>query len=110
MKRLIISLALLVLPMSSFANYDANFVGKITHVLTYTHSDELLIRVEGQPTSHPKCTYLDYLAVDTSIPAERRQVVLSRILLAYASGTPVNIGYDSKDECAGSRIKIYRVG
>lgn len=99
-----------LLPTFTFANYDANFSGKITHVLTYTHSDELLIRVEGQPTSHPICKSFDFMAIDISIPAERRQVVLSRIMLAYSLGEKVNIGYDSKDECIGSRIKVYRVG
>jgi len=110
MKNIVIGLIISALPAATLANYDSNFVGKITEVLTYTHSNELLIRVEGQPNSHPICTNFDFIAIDPSIPAERRQVVLSRILLAYASGKPVNIGYDSKDECVGSRIKIYRVG
>jgi tRNA A37 threonylcarbamoyltransferase TsaD len=109
MKKMMVAM-LLAIPLIASANYDANFTGTITQVLTYTHSDEILITVSGQPTSHPICTSFDHMAIDTAIPSERRQVVLSRILLAYASGTPVNIGYDSKDECIGSRVKIYRVG
>ena len=110
MKKYLVCLSIMLLPVTTLANYDKNFTGRITHVLTYTHTNELLIRVEGQPTSHPKCSQFDYMAIDSSIPADRRQVVLSRILLAYTSGKPVNIGYDSKDECVGSRVKIYRVG
>jgi len=110
MKNVIVGLFLLMMSVSAFSDYDNNFTGKITQVLTYTDSDQLLIRIEGQPTSHPICSKFDYMAVDTSIPAARRQVVLSRILLAYAMGNPVNIGYDGRDECIGARIKIYRIG
>lgn len=109
MKYLIMFLCFNFTPFA-WGNYDKNFTGKITHVLTYTHSDELLIKVEGQPSSHPICNQFDYMAIDTSIPNARRQIILSRILLAYTTGKPVNIGYDSKDECVGSRLKIYRVG
>ena len=111
MKKLMMLLALSFVAPLANANYDANFQGKITNVLTYTHTDVIYIKVEGQPTSHPICTRFDLMVIDKSMPADRRQIMMSRILLAYATGNPVNIGYDSKDECLdGSRIKVYRVG
>jgi len=92
------------------ANYDANFRGKVLNVLTYTEHKKILIRVEGQPTSHPVCTRFDYLVIDSGIDDQARQMVFSRLLMAYASGEVINIGYDSVDECIGGRIKVYRAG
>jgi hypothetical protein len=94
----------------SFAGYDANFSGKITNVLTYTGSTQILIRVEGQPTSHPTCTTLDFLSIAPDISTESRNLVMSRILSAYATGEKVNIGYDKTAGCVGSRIRVHRVG
>lgn len=108
MKKLL--LILVIFSSSVYPNYDANFTGKVTHVLTYPYSKLILLKVEGQPTSHPICSSFDYLAIDTDVEPESRQMVLSRLLVAYTSGETINIGYDSKDECAGNRIKIYRVG
>lgn len=110
LKKYFVFLVVLVISCTVRADYEKNFDGKITQVLTYTHVDEILIRVEGQPTNHPVCTLFDYMVIDKSVSVERRQVVLSRILLAYASGEIVNIGYDSKDECIEGRIKVYRIG
>lgn len=93
-----------------FAGYNANFKGKITQVLTYTYSTQILIRVEGQPSDHPECNLTDYLSVDPDISAESRQLVYSRILTAYATGEVVNIGYDKTGGCVSGRIRIYRVG
>lgn len=50
------------------------------------------------------------MVIEANIDNEARQLVFSRLLMAYASGERVNIGYDSKDECSGARIKVYRVG
>ncbi|TVZ37142.1 hypothetical protein P886_1483 [Alteromonadaceae bacterium 2753L.S.0a.02] len=92
------------------ADYDNNFRGKVLDVLTYPYSKNILIRVEGQPNSHPLCTRFDYMVIDGAIDSEARQLVYTRLLLAFARGENVNIGYDSKDECVGSRVKVYRVG
>lgn len=110
MRNLFLFLVLSSLSVLSYANYDANFQGEVTEVLTYADSDNVLIRVSGRPTSHPICTRFDYIVIDGSIPEARRQAMLSRVLLAYSTGEVINIGYDSKDECIGSRIKVYRIG
>ena len=100
---------LLLFSTSAFADYNANMTGVVTHVLTYTGSDQIYFRLDNQPSSHPACN-TDYFAIDSSIPAERRQQVLSRLLMAYATGKPINIGYDSEAGCAHSRIRVWRVG
>ncbi|MEJ2415776.1 MAG: hypothetical protein P8Y45_02355 [Exilibacterium sp.] len=110
MKYIISMLFMLLFSTQSSANYDANFKGKILSVLTYPHSKIILIRVEGQPTTHPVCSKFDYLAIDPNIDHETRQIVFARLLMAYATGETVNIGYDANDECIGARMKVYRVG
>ncbi len=110
MKRLIAIVLVLSVSSYSHAGYNANFVGKITKVLTYPYSNEVLIRVEGQPTSHPTCTSLDYLSIAPDVTDAARQVVISRILMAYASGEAINIGYDKEGDCVSGRIRIHRVG
>ena len=108
MKKLI--LLVLFAWSNAYAGYNANFSGKITAVLTYPGSTQVLIRVEGQPTSHPQCTSLDFLAIPSDISNESRQLVMSRLLLAFASGQAVNIGYDKEGGCVSGRIRVHRVG
>ncbi len=95
---------------SAHAGYDANFTGKVTAVLTYSYSTQILIRVAGQPTSHPTCTNFDLLAIAADVSAESRQLIMSRLMLAYATGEVVNIGYDKTGGCVDGRIRVYRVG
>lgn len=92
------------------ADYDSNFKGKVLDILTYTSSPLILVRLENQPSTHPLCSQFDYLAIAPETAPEVRQIVFSRLLSAYATGEVVNIGYDGKDECVSTRIKVYRVG
>lgn len=94
----------------AYAGYNANFSGKVTAVLTYPGSTRVLIRVEGQPKTHPQCTNFDYLTIPADISNESRQLVMSRLLLAFASGQTVNIGYDKEGGCVSGRIRVHRVG
>lgn len=93
-----------------YAGYNANFSGKVTAVLTYPGSTQVLIRVEGQPKTHPQCTNFDYLTIPADISNDSRQLVMSRLLLAFASGQAVNIGYDKEGGCVSGRIRVHRVG
>ena len=53
---------------------------------------------------------MDFFSIDASIPEARRQQVLSRLLIAYASSTPINIGCDKDGDCSHGRIRVHRVG
>lgn len=111
--KLIVSIFFMLVPFMVNAKYTANFSGEIKSVLTYPGSTIILIRIEGMPTSHPKCTLTDFMAIDPSISPESRQLVMSRLLLAYSTKEKVNIGYDkdsNPDSCVGSRMRVYRVG
>lgn len=114
MKKYIILFVLLMVSASSYARYTANFRGVITDVLTYPGSTLILIKVTNMPKSHPKCTMLDYMAIDPAISSESRQLVMSRILTAYTTKETVTIGFDKEshsDSCTGgSRMHVHRVG
>jgi hypothetical protein len=114
MKQYLLVVLIALFAPASYAKYTANFQGVITHVLTYPGSTLILIRVSNMPTSHPKCTNLDYMAIDPAISSESRQLVMSRILTAYSTKETVNIGYDkdsNSDSCvSGDRLRIHRVG
>lgn len=110
MKNILLIIALIAFSSSATAGYNANFKGKVTHVLTYTYSTQILVKVEGQPTTHPECSNLDYLIIDPATSDQIREIVLSRLLVAYTTGEEVNIGYDKDSSCVNGRIKIFRVG
>ncbi|WP_054114310.1 hypothetical protein [Marinagarivorans algicola] len=109
MRILLLSLLMCIFT-SAHAGYSANFEGKVTDVLTYPYGTLILIRVEGQPKTHTSCTKFDYPAIATDVSPESRQLVMPRLLLAYASGEKVNIGYDKNGGCVDGRIRIHRVG
>ncbi|MCL1127810.1 hypothetical protein [Shewanella surugensis] len=58
---------------------------------------------------HPSCND-SFFAVDGTLPAERRQQILARLLTAFATGKKTNIGFDAKGGCAHGYIRIHRVG
>ena len=45
-----------------------------------------------------------------SVPADRRHMMYTRVLLAYTSGEGINIGYDGTGTCAEGYIRVERVG
>ena len=90
------------------AGYNANMTGTVSSVLTYTHTSLILFRLNNQP-KHPKCKS-HFFAIASSTTADIRHQVLSRLLIAYSSKTPINIGYDQSGGCAHGWIKVYRVG
>jgi hypothetical protein len=114
MKQYLFIVLIVFLSPLSHARYTANFQGVISQVLTYPGSTLILIRVSNMPTSHPKCTRFDYMAIDPAISSESRQLVMSRILTAYSTKETVNIGYDkdsNSDSCvSGERLRVHRVG
>jgi len=99
----------LLLSFTSQAAYNANMRGEIEGVYVYTDADHIYILLKNQPTSHPVCKP-NYFVIPASVPYERRQMLLSRLLTAFATKEVVNIGYDSAGGCANSYIQVHRVG
>lgn len=110
MKRLLLAGLAVFCTTPLYAGYNATMTGVVQLVVTYTDTDLILIRVQGQPTTHPECTSFDYLAMDPATSESRRQIMLSRLLAAQATKEPIAIGYDNLSGCVGGRIKIYRAG
>lgn len=92
-----------------FAGYDSNIKGTLEGVYVYTDHDAIYFRFKNQPTSHPSCK-ATYFVISGSVPQERREQLLSRLMLALASKELVNIGYDSQGNCANGYIRVHRVG
>jgi hypothetical protein len=106
---LLVSLALGCLP--AYAGYNANLGGNVASVLTY-NSGLLLFSLANQPTSNGSCN-ASYFELDESVTADAGAFnrMYSRLLEAYVTGTPVNIGYDNGVACApGGYIQAYRIG
>lgn len=91
------------------AGYDANIAGVVTKILTYTVDGRIYFQLDNQPTSHPTCNR-DLFSIDASVPDSIRSQLVARLLVAYTSGKPVNIGYDSQGDCSHTRIRVHRVG
>lgn len=93
----------------AFSSYNANMAGVISEVITYVDRNVIYFKLENQPSSHPSC-HADYFSIVESVTAERRSILLSRLLAAYAIKEVVNIGYDSTGDCSDGRIRVHRVG
>lgn len=94
---------------SVFASYNSNIKGELEGVYVYADGDYIYFKFVNQPTTHKTCKP-DYFVISHDVPMERRQMLLSRLLLAYASKETVNIGYDSEGDCAHGYIRVHRVG
>lgn len=94
---------------NAFGVYNANTSGIVTMVITYTDSDQILFRLENQPSSHPACN-ANYFSVPAETPADRRKAMLARLLLAKATGETINVGFDGTGACSSGYIQAHRVG
>ena len=98
-----------LLSSMSYAQYDSNISGKLSHVATYADGDYIYFTLENQPTSHPTCDPT-YFVIDQAVPFERQNRMLSRLLTAYTTKELVLVGYDSEGNCAHGYIRVHRVG
>jgi len=109
MKKSALMLAILLISYTTFAAYNSNMSGVIKNIMVYTDGDYIYLRLMNQPISHPTCNP-QFFVIDGSISIDRRQMLLSRLMMAYASKENVNIGYDGTGSCANGYIRVHRVG
>ncbi len=109
MYKVILPLVLSLFSHSVFAEYNDNMSGKVASVLTYTDSDYIYFTLDNQPTSHSACNPA-FFVIEETIPYERRQILLSRLLTAYAKQESLNIGFDNAGNCAHGYIRVHRIG
>jgi hypothetical protein len=108
-KKVVVGSWVLGFSLASSAAYNSNMQGVLKHVAIYADSDYIYIGLENQPASHPACKST-YFVISEEVPAERRQMLLSRLLMAYATKENVNIGYDGQGNCAHGYIRLHEVG
>lgn len=102
-------LCLALLSSLSFADYNANHKSELSAVVTYAAGDYIYVKLKNPPavTSCDKT----YFVISETVPESRRQMMLSRLLMAYASKEVVNIGYDEgSGDCIHGYVRIHRVG
>lgn len=92
----------------SYAGYNANMSGEVSHVMTYS-SGLVLFRLSNQPDSHPECK-ASYFAIATDVNSEAVQRMYSRLLIAFTTKQKVNIGFDNLSSCGNGYIRVHRVG
>jgi hypothetical protein len=92
----------------SYAGYDANLNGEVSHVMTYS-SGLILFRLKNQPSAHPQCNKA-YFAIATDVSEAAASRLYARLLTAHTTKTSVNIGYDSLGSCANGYIRVHRIG
>jgi hypothetical protein len=77
-------------------------------VVTYTDELTVLFKVTNPPVV-PNCN-VSHFVVPASVPAENRQLILSRLLTARAGGETIYIGYDGQTCGPLGFVRVYRVG
>ena len=100
----------LVASESALGTYDNNITGVVDAVNTYTDG-LILIHLANQPSSHPLCN-ANFFAVDpgSTNDANAMNRMYARLITAYATQQPVNLGYDSQGDCVRGYIHVWRIG
>lgn len=101
----LVAAAGLICASTSHAAYNDNFTTRITEVLTYDNG-LFLIATATMPNGQP-CA--GYWIVPGDVPADARQMLLSRALIAREKGESINIGYDH-ETCVNGWYRVHRLG
>jgi hypothetical protein len=102
-------LGLIIGTMPAGAVYNANISGVLTTLSAYADGDYIYIQLANQPSSHPSCNPA-YFVIEETVPADRRKMMLARLMSAYVTKEAVNIGYDATGSCVHTFIRVHRVG
>ena len=96
------------IPLTTSAAFNANISGTIVYLNTYDN-DIILFKLTTMPTTG--CPMNDYFSISpVTVPSqESRNRFFTVLLLAKATGTPVNVGYDSGATCDNGRPHVYEI-
>ncbi len=108
MKKLLLTFASLVLSVNTFAVYNANIISEVTDVMIYTDAAYIYVKVKEMP-DHSVCKN-GYFVISEDVPMDIKQMLLSRLLMAKATGERLNIGYDRTGDCVHGYMRLHRAG
>lgn len=101
-------LVISAISLNSVAGYNSNHKSELSGVFVYSGSDHIYVTLKSKPATSCNNTYF---VIDNTVQENRRQMLLSRLLLAFASKETVNIGYDKESgDCVDGYVRIHRVG
>lgn len=111
LRHLIVALIFLMPLLSSdvFA-YWIDTKGKVTSIITYAHTDTILIKLDAAGTEVPECSNKTDFAISKSVPEGRRSRMYAFLLAAKMSGTPVIVSFNHEGHCEhwDSKTSVYR--
>jgi hypothetical protein len=91
------------------ATYNTNLTGTLTYLSAY-EGGIVMFELNNQPASNGSCNHTQF-EID---PANNTDAVLgrmyARLLLAYSTQQPVNVGYDNAGCGTNGYIHAYEVG
>lgn len=89
----------------AYANYNANLVGKVTNLMTYSGGN-VLFTLSNQPTSDGSCnaSYFELSLAATSSQSTYN-IMYAKLAEAYALSEQIDIGYSTE-----GYMPVYRIG
>lgn len=101
----LVSIALSLTSLSSFAGSGWSQLGTITEVYSFSHT--VMVKMSGNDVDHSnKCAGKGYYAIDSITPGY--EYILSHILMAHASGKKVRFWING-NKCSGQSKKYQTI-
>ncbi len=102
-------IALSAISIQANSAYNGEHESKIKNVELSVDSDSIFVHLETA-ASPAVCSNNSVMVIDGSYSIERRQMLLSRLLMAYATSETLKFGYDKNGSCIGSYVRLHKVG
>lgn len=95
----------------SVCAYWVDVSGKVSSIITYAHTDTILVKLDASGSDVSECSNRTDFALSKSIPEERRAKMYSFLLAAKISGTPVTVSFNHSGSCEpwDANSSVYRI-
>lgn len=94
----VFSLVLFALSFSSDAVW-LNTGGKVTGLITYAHTETILVTISNPGADVAECSSKGVFAISSSVSEEARTRMYAMLLSAQATGRNVTISYNDVGNC-----------
>lgn len=91
--------------------YWVDATGKVTSIITYAHTDTILVKLDVAGADVPECSNKSDFSISNSVPEERRSKMYALLLAAKMSGAPVTVSFSHSGSCEpwDSKTSVYRI-